>query len=121
LDSPNESDNEDNKEPKSEAADYTNLSHNSQIKEYEKLSKDIVDKVLNIFNKPDGWKLDKKLNDHCETCIYTQTFSKLGKIFKLESTLNYDENLVLRLLRDDVMDYPKWDKNVNQCQVSSQS
>ncbi len=117
LDSPNESDNEDNA-MKPENVDYTNLSHNSQIKEYEKLAKDMIDKVMTIFNKTEGWKLDKKLNDLSDTCISTQTFGKVGKIFKLESLLYYDESLVLKLLRDDVVDYPSWDKNVNECQVS---
>lgn len=102
---------------------------NSQAKEYELLSKELVTKIMDIFNKTDGWKLDKqqmlqqefsingdpKLN---EVRIYTQSFSKIGKVFKLEAYIKYNYETLINVLRDDVDNYPKWNKSVKTSKVN---
>ena len=74
LDSPNESENEENtgilKRPPpnqllvtqtSLLPDFSNLSVSSQAKEYELLARDVINKVVEIFNKKDGWKSEKEV------------------------------------------------------------
>lgn len=108
--------------------DFTNLSFNSQAKEYEALSKEMIDKALEMYNKTSGWKLDKQFVDNerlgetgnlIETRIYSQTFSKIGKVFKLESHLNFDLKLILTVLRDEVERFPEWNKTVKLTKVNN--
>ena len=109
LDSTNKTDNEDNVgilkrlsqlqslQSVTLLPDYANLSASSQNREYELLTKEVTNKALGMFNKNDGWKLEKEIklegfsiNDSDdnivnETRISSQSFSKIGNVIKLES------------------------------------
>jgi hypothetical protein len=95
------------------------LSFNSQAKEYEKQSKDLIDKIIEIYVKKDGWKIEKIINEDVtiETSIKSQTFSKIGKVFKLESTLTFNVNDILQVLRDEIEIFPEWNKDVKETKV----
>ncbi len=101
--------------------DFSNLSVSSQAKEYELLAKDAISKVLEIYNKKDGWKLEKEvrlenfsINDSDEpneTRISSQSFSKIGKVFKLNSVLKFNYQIVINVLRD-LDKFAEWNKSV---------
>lgn len=99
--------------------DLSNLSFNSQVKEYEKQSKELVDKIIEIYSRQDGWKIEKIINedDSTETSITSQTLTKIGKIFKLESTLEFSANDILKVLRDEIEIFPEWNKDVKETKI----
>jgi hypothetical protein len=132
LDSPNDSDNEENKNLLRPSQlqnpplapllpDFSNLSLSSQAKEYELLSREVVNKVLDIFYKKEGWKLDKEIKISQELVSINDAADerlKIGKVFKLESYIKFNDQVILKVLRDDVDKYPLWNKAVKDTKVS---
>ena len=140
LDSPNETDNEDNvgilKRPNQLSSpqsvtmlpDFSNLSASSQVLEYELLAKEVNDKVLEMFNKKDGWKLEKEIKPEVfsindsddkylnETRISSQSFGKIGKVFRLESVLKFNFQVIVNVLRDTDK-FASWNKSVKSTRV----
>ena len=84
-----------------------------------------------ICQTQDGWKLEKRREESVdipaniqvpsekyETVIYSRRFDKIGKVFKLESYLGFNIDLLLDVLRVKVESYPEWNTAVKDAKVS---
>lgn len=84
-------------------------------------SSQLLNDVLYIYNTIDGWTLEseKKLTDSdtFKTSMFTRKFERFGKVFKLVSYLPFNERFILRVLRDQVDEFNKWNTTINMSKI----
>lgn len=91
---------------------------------------ELVTKLLSIYQDNNDWKVmnefdlvDCLKNIHfgsvaSKCSIRTKEFPKIGKVFKLETVIPFSENLILKVLRDDVEECTKWNITVKSSRVA---
>ena len=57
--------------------------------------------------------------DQYHTIISSRSFDKVGKVMKLESYLEFNIDLILSVLKDNVEDYPNWNSTTKTAKVKS--
>jgi hypothetical protein len=82
----------------------------------------LLDEIMGIYNDDLDWKLETEMEANAsentaKICIYTKHYEKIGKVFRLESFLQYNDSLILKVLRDDFEDYPNWNVTVKLVKV----
>jgi len=66
----------------------------------------------------DGWTLEgEKNSDTLKTSMFTRKFDRFGKVFKLVSYLPFNDRFVLRVLRDQVDEFNKWNGTIISSKV----
>ena len=87
-------------------------------------SSQLINDVLYIYNTTEGWILEseKTLNDSdtSKTSMFTRKFESFGKFFKLVSYLPFNDRFILRVLRDQVDNFNKWNTTINTSKVVKQ-
>jgi hypothetical protein len=98
--------------------DLLNLSLGSQVREYEPIATKLVTDVLSIYNNTKGWTQSKELKtDQFEAFVYTKKFAKIGKVFKLETVIPYNDKLLVHTITNNIDDYLKWNTTVQSIKI----
>jgi hypothetical protein len=122
MDSPGDSDEED-RAPGSGGAGGGLSTYGGDMnkqREYEIVASQLLNEVLGIINNTSGWKVTKEHvneSDSTRITVYAKSFNKIGKVFKVEALLPFSEKLVLKVIRDDVEDYTKWNVTIKLAKV----
>ena len=122
MDSPDNSDNEENSSYSHAGKGLPlNFADMMKQKEYEIVANQLLNEVLNILSVNTGWKLTKESLPESDKVpkitVYAKSFNKIGKVFKVETILPFSDKLVLRVIRDDLEDYTKWNLTIKSTKV----
>jgi hypothetical protein len=118
MESPGDSDNDDeNKLERGRILSYDDM---NKQREYEIIASQLLNEVLNIMGTTSGWKMTKEFTEvdtANKITVYAKNFNKIGKVFKVEAVMPFSDKLLLKVIRDDIEDYTKWNVTVKLAKV----
>ncbi|RNA43756.1 stAR-related lipid transfer 3, partial [Brachionus plicatilis] len=105
---------------------------NSQYLEFEKLSEELLETLVSIKNDDKDWNLTEfnlidllneknvkidSIDANINCSLKTKYFSGIGKVFKLDTVIPFEESLLLKVLRDEVEECANWNVTVKEAKV----